>query len=180
MSNMTAHQLRLSGIVEESIVDGPGLRFVIFTQGCPHQCPGCHNPKTHPLTGGFFMDIETIFKQFQENPLLNGITFSGGEPFMQAVPLLQLAKMVQSTGKHITIYTGYIFENLLKMAEHNSAITELLTLTDLLVDGPFLISQKNLELSFRGSSNQRLLDQSAMQKLKQQYYTSSHQYLPQT
>ncbi|CAI3951677.1 anaerobic ribonucleoside-triphosphate reductase activating protein [Commensalibacter papalotli (ex Botero et al. 2024)] len=165
---MTAHQLRLSGVVEESIVDGPGLRFVIFTQGCPHQCPGCHNPKTHPFTGGFCMDIETIFEQFQENPLLDGITFSGGEPFMQAAPLVQLAKKIHSIKKHITIYTGYVFENLLKMSKQNHAIIDLLTMTDLLIDGPFLLSQKNLELSFRGSANQRLLDQQEMQKLIQQ------------
>lgn len=167
---MIAHQLHLSGIIEESIVDGPGLRFVIFTQGCPHQCPGCHNPKTHPFTGGFTASIDVIFKQFQENPLLNGITFSGGEPFMQAAPLVQLAKKVQSIEKHITIYTGYVFENLLRMGENNHAIIELLTMTDLLIDGPFIISQQNLELSFRGSSNQRLLDQQDMQQLKQHHY----------
>lgn len=177
---MTVHQLRLSGIIEESIVDGPGLRFVVFTQGCPHLCPGCHNPKTHAFTGGYMMDIDTIFQQFEENPLLNGITFSGGEPFMQAASLVTLAKKVHSIRKHITVYTGYVFENLLKMAEHNPAITQLLTFTDLLIDGPFLVSQQNLELSFRGSSNQRILDQSEMQILSKQYYASSHQSLPQT
>lgn len=172
---MTVHQLRLSGIVEESIVDGPGLRFVIFTQGCPHQCPGCHNPKTHPFTGGFVASIDAIFRQFQENPLLNGITFSGGEPFMQVASLVKLAKMVNSIGKHITIYTGYVFENLLKMSKHNPIITELLSFTDLLIDGPFLVSQKNLELSFRGSSNQRLLDRPTMQTLSNQYYASLYE-----
>ena len=92
-------KLRISGIVEESIVDGPGLRFVVFTQGCPHHCKGCHNPQTHDFNGGEERDVRAIFEMFMENPLLSGITFSGGEPFVQPQPLCILGPSCERGGK---------------------------------------------------------------------------------
>ena len=152
-----ASKLRLSGIVEESIVDGPGLRFVVFTQGCPHHCPGCHNPQTHSFTDGYLEDIQQIYNQYQENPLLSGITFSGGEPFCQPEPLAKLGRMIHQTGGHIITYTGYVYEELLRMSQSTPAIRDLLEVTDQLIDGPYIQSLRDLTLPFRGSSNQRII-----------------------
>ena len=150
-------ELRVSGIVEESITDGPGLRYVVFTQGCPHTCKGCHNPETHSLDGGRLMDTRAILDSFRENPLLAGITFSGGEPFLQPDALCSLAEQVKALGKTVFTYTGYTFEHLYSLGERNRAITSLLALTDILVDGPYIEELRDLDLPFRGSSNQRML-----------------------
>ncbi len=151
--------VRLSGVVPESIVDGKGFRYTVFTQGCPHHCPGCHNPQTHPFEGGKDTDISELFEEFQQNPLLRGMTFSGGEPFCQPEPLTELARLVHGVGKDITVYTGYTYEQLLE--KNDPAVKELLDETDVLIDGPFLEAQKNLELVFRGSENQRVIDMKA-------------------
>ncbi len=148
--------LRIAGITEESIVDGPGIRYTIFTQGCPHACMGCHNPESWDYNGGYTKNTDEIINEFKENPLLKGITFSGGEPFLQAEALLRIAKAIHELGKNVVTYTGYTFEEL-----QNSDfpfINDLLLETDILVDGKFIESQKNLELLFRGSENQRLID----------------------
>lgn len=149
-------KLTIAGLVKESIVDGPGIRYTVFVQGCPHNCPGCHNPQTHPFEGGVEMDAADIFAQFQGNPLLKGITLSGGEPFCQAEALAELARLVHSAGKDVVVYTGYVYEDLLQMPD--PAVAELLAETDLLIDGPYVESLRNLELQFRGSENQRLID----------------------
>ena len=149
--------LQVSGIVEESIVDGPGLRLTVFTQGCPHHCPGCHNPQTHPFEGGKEMTVEEIFHMYCENPLLSGITFSGGEPFCQPAPLYRLAQMVKARGHNVMTYTGYTYEQLQAMAQTDQAIARLLSVTDILVDGPYIEAQRDLDLKFRGSANQRIL-----------------------
>lgn len=151
-------ELRLSGLVEESIVDGPGLRYVVFVQGCPHHCKGCHNPQTHSFTEGYVESIDYIFRQYRQNPLLCGITFSGGEPFCQPEPLAALGRMVHATGGHVITYTGYTYEELLEMAKDNPSIGNLLAVTDQLIDGPYIEELRDLELPFRGSSNQRILD----------------------
>ncbi|MDO4941269.1 MAG: anaerobic ribonucleoside-triphosphate reductase activating protein [Lachnospiraceae bacterium] len=150
-----AYKIRVSGIVEESIVDGPGFRYVIFTQGCPHHCPGCHNPQTHPFEGGTMMDIDDIFRAFRENPLLSGITFSGGEPFCQPKPLYELAVKVHKAGKTVMTYTGYTLEQLEGM--NDIWVKKLLAVSDILVDGPYIEELRDLDLQFRGSSNQRIL-----------------------
>lgn len=152
-----APELRVNGIVEESVVDGPGLRYVVFTQGCLHHCRGCHNPETHAPDGGYMLDTATIWEQFRSNPLLSGITFSGGEPFLQPFPLCVLAEAVKASGKNVMIYTGYILDRLQAMAAVDPAVGRLLHLADILVDGPYIEELRDLELSFRGSSNQRLL-----------------------
>lgn len=149
--------LRVSGIVDESIVDGPGLRYVLFTQGCPHQCKGCHNPETHDPHAGYTVDCDWILQEFSANPLLSGITFSGGEPFLQAEPLAALAERVHALGKSVIVYTGYVYEQLCALGRHNKHITALLASTDILIDGPYIEAVRNLDLLYRGSSNQRLL-----------------------
>lgn len=146
----------MAGIVPESIVDGPGIRYAVFVQGCPHGCPGCHNPQTHPFAGGQVRDTGELFAQFQKNPLLKGITLSGGEPFCQAGPLAELARLVHSACKDVVVYTGYTYEEL--AASEDPAVQSLLSETDLLIDGPFIEEQKDLDLLFRGSENQRLID----------------------
>ena len=157
MSN-TASNLRISGIVPESIVDGPGFRYVIFTQGCPHHCPGCHNPQTHSFGGGYDADIPAMLEEIRQDPLLDGVTFSGGEPFCQPEALVPIAKAVKQMGKTIFAYTGYTLEELLDLAKGRPAILELLRLCDTLVDGPYVEALRDLDLEFRGSSNQRMID----------------------
>lgn len=147
--------LIINGIVKESIVDGPGLRFVIFVQGCPHHCKNCHNPGTHPFGIGTHISTEDLFLQYQENPLLAGVTFSGGEPFCQAEPLAKLGDMIRKAGGDVITYTGYLYEDLLNSQE--PGIQELLSVTDLLIDGPYVDAQRSLELLYRGSTNQRLI-----------------------
>lgn len=149
--------LRINGIIEESIVDGEGFRFVIFTQGCPHHCEGCHNPQTHPFEGGSEADTAELYARILQNPLLKGVTFSGGEPFCQPAPLAELAGWLHHNTKlDVAVYTGYTFEQLLTSAD--PAVRALLEQTDVLIDGPFVLSQRDLTLLFRGSANQRLLD----------------------
>ena len=150
--------LRIAGIMRESIVDGPGIRFAVFCQGCPHDCPGCHNPETHDFSGGTEVQIEKILKAIDEDPLLKGVTFSGGEPTCQADGFLSLAKAVKSRGLDITMFSGYTYEQLLVRAAEEPSLEELLNLTDLLVDGPYIKAQRDLTLQFRGSRNQRLID----------------------
>lgn len=149
--------LRISGIIPESIVDGPGIRLTVFTQGCPHHCPGCHNPQTHDFAGGTTIDVEEILLQVKENPLLCGVTFSGGEPFCQPGPLCELARAVKELGKTVMTYSGYTYEQLTQMGRTDPAVRELLGLTDILVDGPYIEAQRDLTLRFRGSRNQRIL-----------------------
>lgn len=147
--------LDLSGIVEDSIVDGPGIRTTVFCQGCPHHCEGCHNPETWEFGCGTRMDEERILEIIKSNPLCRGVTFSGGEPFAQAAGFAKLAKLLKAAGYEVASYSGYTFEQLLK---GSTAQRELLEQIDILIDGPFLMGEKSLELVFRGSRNQRILD----------------------
>ena len=156
MSQQTLHEitLRIAGRIGESIVDGPGLRYVLFTQGCPHHCPGCHNPETHDPHGGTLVPLDEILANILANPLIHRVTFSGGEPFVQAAQLLPLAQALKTRGFHLMAYTGFTYEALLEQP----ASLALLETLDMLVDGPFVLAQRSLELPFRGSSNQRVLD----------------------
>ena len=149
--------LRISGIEPESIVDGPGLRYVIFTQGCPHRCPGCHNPQTHDFAGGGPADIPAILADIAADPLLQGVTFSGGEPFCQPGPLAQIARAARGMGKDVVAYSGYTLEQLEAMAGTDPAVADLLSLCDILIDGPYIEAQRDLTLRFRGSANQRVI-----------------------
>ena len=147
--------LNLSGIVSDSIVDGPGIRTCIFSQGCPHHCPGCHNPETWDFGCGTDMDEEVLLEIVQSNPLCRGVTFSGGEPFAQAEGFARLANLLKEKGYEVASYSGYTFESLL---EGSAEQRRLLETIDILIDGPFLQAEKSLELVFRGSKNQRILD----------------------
>lgn len=150
--------LRLAGIVSESVVDGPGLRMVIFVQGCPHHCPGCHNPNSHDPGGGYEASTDAVIADLPDGKLVRGITLSGGEPFAQAAALGVVAAAAKDRGLSVVTYTGYRFERLLEMGQQTPAILKLLELTDILVDGPFEQEQRDLGLAFRGSANQRLID----------------------
>ena len=147
--------LNLSGIVTDSIVDGPGIRVSIFSQGCPHHCVGCHNPETWEFGVGTAMWEERVFDIVKSNPLCKGVTFSGGEPFAQAEGFARLAALLKAEGYEVASYTGYTFEQLLAGTPEQKALLEKL---DVLIDGPFVLEQRSLELSFRGSENQRILD----------------------
>ena len=157
MSNM-ALPINVCGIEAESIVDGPGFRYVVFVQGCPHHCPGCHNPQSHPFEGGTPYTAKDLFAEFCKNPLLSGITLSGGEPFCQAEALCELAELVKERGKTVVAYSGYTLEQLLEKSKTEPSILRLLRLCDTLIDGPYIESKRNLELLFRGSENQRIID----------------------
>lgn len=145
-------------IQPDSIVDGEGIRTVIWTQGCGHNCFGCHNPETHSFTGGFLTDTEEIKKEISQTPIQDGITLSGGDPFNQIDACLDIAKYCKGIGLNVWCYTGFTFEQLLNMNKNNAKIVELLKNIDVLVDGKFLIEEKSLNLKFRGSRNQRILD----------------------
>lgn len=151
-------QLRLAGVIRESIVDGPGIRFVVFAQGCPHQCVGCHNPQSWPFDGGFTAQPEQIIGEMLKNPLVKGLTISGGEPFCQSAAMAQLAQAAQEKGFDVITYTGFTFEELLEQAKAGPAVLELLSYTDILIDGPFVKELKSYDLQFKGSSNQRIID----------------------
>ena len=150
--------LRLAGIASDSIVDGPGLRYTIFCQGCVHHCEGCHNPETWDFDAGYDLDIETILKEIDENPLLDGVTFSGGDPVLQAEPFSILAAKVKARNLNVVLYTGFTYEQLIEMSQNDENVSSLLKNTDLLVDGRFEFSLRDLTLPFRGSSNQRIID----------------------
>ena len=130
--------LRIAGTVNDSIVDGEGIRFTIFTQGCPHNCKGCHNPQTHDFNGGKIVNTDELLETIKQNPLLDGVTFSGGEPFCQAKELAVLGEKIKSLGLNITTYTGYTFEELYKNRDKNHW-GELLSVTDILIDGLFIL-----------------------------------------
>lgn len=151
-------KIKIAGIIKESIVDGPGIRLVVFTQGCVHNCTGCHNPETHSFSGGYYIEIDEIVDMVKGNPLLDGITLSGGEPFLQGKACAILANKIKNMGLNVITYTGYTFEEIIKEMEINQSWRELLLATDILIDGKFDINEKSLLLKFRGSKNQRIID----------------------
>lgn len=155
--------IRIADIVQDSIVDGPGIRLTVFTQGCPHRCKGCHNPGTWDYDGGRLVDTDEIIAMMDANPLLDGITLSGGEPFQQALACMVLARAAYERGLSVWCYTGYDFHTLLA-AYQGAPGRGLLDYVDVLVDGPYIESQRTLELPWRGSRNQRLIDVQASLK----------------
>lgn len=157
MLQIGSDMLRVAGFVKESTVDGPGFRYTVFTQGCPHNCKGCHNPETHSFDGGKLVNIDDIIKDISKNPLLRGVTISGGDPFMQANTV---AKLIDKLDKKLTVmvYTGFEYEYLLKNANDQNGYLELLKRTDVLIDGKFEENLKTYSCPFRGSSNQRAID----------------------
>ena len=150
--------LRTAGFVPESITDGPGIRFVVFCQGCVHHCPGCHNAQTWPFEGGERWEVQQIFEKLRRDPLVRGVTFSGGEPFCQAAAFAELAQILKQHRYEVAAYSGWTFEQLCEKAKTEPETAALLGLLDVLVDGRFEKDQLSLELKFRGSRNQRILD----------------------
>ncbi len=147
--------LDLAGIVSDSIVDGPGIRVTVFCQGCPHHCDGCHNPETWEFGCGTKVTEGQVLAEVLKNPLCRGVTFSGGEPFAQPEGFACLAKLLKEKDYEVASYTGYTFEQLLSGTPQQKKLLESI---DVLIDGPFVQAEKSLELPFRGSKNQRILD----------------------
>lgn len=152
-------KIRLAAYLQpDSIVDGDGIRTVIWTQGCKHNCPKCHNPETHDMNGGALIDVDEIKNELKNLKGQDGVTFSGGDPFYQPRECAELAKYIHSLGMNVWAYTGFTFENLLELSEYNKYIMDFLKEIDILIDGPFIFALKNFDLLFRGSSNQRIID----------------------
>lgn len=163
MSNISSNNnlIKLSGTITESIVDGPGMRYVIFTQGCPKRCFMCHNEETQSLDGGYFEEMDLLVETWRKNPLLSGITISGGEPFIQPKEVLYLVNKALETNLNIVLYSGFYYDELIKM--NNKYVNDILSKATYLIDGPFEYQLKNLNILFRGSTNQRIID---LQKTK--------------
>ena len=151
--------IRLFGTADDSIVDGPGIRYVIFTQGCSKNCPGCHNPKSQPYDEGYLATADELMAAIEANPLLSGVTLSGGEPFDQAAALLPFVKRLKSERPHLSLwaFSGYLYEDLLE-GRPTEAARDLLAEMDVLVDGPYMESLRTFDLLWRGSSNQRIIE----------------------
>lgn len=143
----------IAGIAEDSIVDGPGLRLTVFVQGCPHGCNGCHNPETHRFDGGKMVDVSEVIAKMDSNPLLDGITLSGGEPFCQWEACEELANAAHQRGMNVWCYTGYTWRQLTSGAVHS-----LLKSIDVLIDGPYIEKLRTLEIPWRGSKNQMVIN----------------------
>ena len=152
-------KIRLSAPLQsDSIVDGEGIRTVIWTQGCPHNCKGCHNPETHDFNGGVLVDVEEIKKEIKSLEFQDGITLSGGDPFMQPEACLEIASYAQKLGLNVWAYTGFTFDQLRVLSKSKPAIMELLKNVDVLVDGKFILEEKSFDVKYRGSKNQRIID----------------------
>lgn len=147
-------KVKISGMVKESIVDGPGIRFVVFAQGCSHKCPGCHNPHTHDFDGGTSIEADTLVENILKSKNIDGVTFSGGDPFFQPDGFEYIAKRLKKKNVHILAYTGYSYEQIVKDEKKRKLLESL----DVLVDGRFIEEEKTLKLAFRGSKNQRIIN----------------------
>lgn len=156
--------IRVCGVEPESIVDGPGFRYVLFVQGCPHHCHGCHNPESWDPSGGCDMTVGDIFDEIMERPHLSGVTFSGGEPFEQVPALVDLAKLIKEAGLGLMSYSGYTLDEL--EARKDPDTDELLGMLDILVDGRYDESLRNLTLVYCGSENQRVIDMKKTRKAR--------------
>lgn len=148
---------RIAGIKRHSFVDGPGIRFVVFFQGCPHGCPGCHNPGTHDVNGGEEIEDSEISEKLKKTKLIDGLTLSGGEPLMQPEVCMSLAEAAHSRKLDVWCYTGWTFKQIL-LGEAGAAAKEALDCIDVLVDGPFIRGFRKTAGIYRGSGNQRLID----------------------
>ena len=156
MENMMA-TARIAGMVKHSSVDGPGVRFTVFFQGCPHHCPGCHNPETWDPAGGEEISFEDLIEEINNTRYLDGITLSGGDPMMQPSAVIAAADAAHAKGLNVWCYSGWTFEEILEGKAGDTAI-EALNHIDVLVDGPFRLELLSKDCIYRGSSNQRLID----------------------
>lgn len=151
-------KIQLAGIQTDSVVDGPGIRMTVFLQGCMRCCPECHNPETQDPNGGCESTVYQIMKQIEMTAGIDGITISGGEPFAQAEAAACLAECIVPTGLNIVLYSGYTFEELILLSYSEKEFRRLLETGWLLIDGPYISARRDLNLQYRGSSNQRILD----------------------
>lgn len=148
-------KIRLASCLQpDSIVDGPGIRTVIWTQGCSHNCKGCHNKTTHDFNGGFLVSVEDVKKEIDSFEAQDGITLSGGDPLFQKKACMEICKFVKQKGQNVWCYTGFLFEDLIKDKE----ALAFLKYVDVLVDGKFILEEKSLNLYYKGSKNQRIID----------------------
>jgi len=155
--------MRLSGITQESLVDGPGLRYVIFAQGCLHQCPRCHNPESWDVNAGKEFSVKQVIRLLkQQKKTKRGVTFSGGEPFLQAAELAEVALAARQLGWDVVTYTGFTYEELIE--DGGDGVKALLSASDILIDGKYIHELRSTKLQFRGSSNQRMIDIAETQK----------------
>lgn len=155
-------KIRIAGISNDSIVDGEGIRFTVFTQGCIRDCPGCHNPQTHSLTGGYEIEVDELIEKMKENDILTGLTISGGEPFLQVEACAELARKAHEIGLNVWCYTGYTYEYL--RDDPFGHFEKLLDQVDILVDGEFILEQRTFGLPWRGSKNQRVINLNHLRK----------------
>ena len=152
-------KIRLAGeLTIDSIVDDEGIRTVVWTQGCIHNCPGCHNPETHSFEKGFLRDVSKLCNEIATLEFQDGVTLSGGDPLCQVDACLEIAKFCQNINLNVWCYTGYKMEDLLKRSEKEKKLKEFLENIDVLVDSPFILELKSYNVPFRGSSNQRLIN----------------------
>ena len=165
-------EIKLFGTAPGSIVDGPGIRFAVFVQGCSHHCKGCHNPESQAHGQGKPTSIDDLMQQFSDAKSCTGVTFSGGEPFEQASALANFAKELKKNRTNVWCYSGYLFEDLLAISKgqdapgasefcnksHAAGVKALLENIDVLIDGPFIEAEKSYDALYRGSKNQRLID----------------------
>ncbi len=158
MNNSHAHTIRLFGTENDTIVDGPGLRFGVFVQGCSHKCKGCHNPESWSANAGVERTIDDVLREIHENALVHAVTLSGGEPFEQTCACAELACALRREGYNVWCYTGYLYEDLINRATRDECVKKLLENIDVLVDGPYIEKLNSYDISWRGSSNQRVID----------------------
>lgn len=149
-------KIRIAGIIPESYTDGKGIRYVIFMQGCNHKCPGCQNPETWDFKGGYLKDIKDILEEIGDNPLLDGVTISGGDPLCNIDDTKKIVNAIRTKYNNLSIwvYTGFTYEECLNDKNKNDIIESI----DVLVDGPFINEMRCLDKPFKGSSNQRMID----------------------
>lgn len=149
--------IRIAGVEKESIVDGPGIRYVLFMQGCPHKCRGCHNPQTHDFYGGKVVSTDNIIEDIlSEKKYIDGITISGGEPLVQPEACIEIIKAAKKVGLHVIVYTGFTWEYIWSKGSCEQRLA--VHMADAVVDGPFIEQLKSYNIKFRGSTNQRLID----------------------
>ena len=164
MGEKEAATVRIAGVYRESIVDGPGIRFTVFCQGCSHGCPGCHNPETHDFDGGYDCSVDRIVEEVLKDPILDGVTLSGGDPVFQATGFAELTEKLKGHGINVLLYTGFTYEELLERAKEDPDTERLFSQIDYLIDGRFVQEERDLTLLFRGSRNQRFIDMNQTRK----------------
>lgn len=146
--------MRIAGQRKHSFVDGPGIRYVIFFQGCIHNCPGCHNPDTHDPNGGTEVPVERVISEMLKVKHIGGVTLSGGDPLLQPEACIAIADAAHKQGYDVWAYTGWTFETILEDRDKRKVLQHL----DVLVDGQFVVALRSEQCKYRGSTNQRIID----------------------